>query len=54
MIKGFKSILMEEVLQKNHLLSFIIYYHRRRGGFGGGGGTLSIDCLLTAGNEGGS
>ena len=54
MIKGFKSILMEEVLQKNHLLSFIIYYHGRRGGFGGGGGTLSIDCLLTAGNEGGS
>ena len=53
MIKGFKSILMEEVLQKNHLLSFIIYYHGRRGGFGGGG-TLSIDYLLTAGNEGGS
>ena len=54
MIKGFKSVIMEEVLQKNHLLSFIIYYHGRRGGFGGGGGTLSIDCLLTAGNEGGS
>ena len=53
MIKGFKSVIMEEVLQKNHLLSFIIYYHGRRGGFGGGG-TLSIDCLLTAGNEGGS
>ena len=49
MIKGFKSVIMEEVLQKDYLLSFIIYYHGRRGGFGGGG-TLSIDCQLTAGN----
>ena len=41
---------MEEVLQKNHLLSITM-----GGGEDlGGGGTLSIDCLLTAGNEGGS
>ena len=36
MIKGFKSVIIEEVLQKNNLLSFIIYYHGRWGGFGGG------------------
>ena len=42
MIKGFKSVIMEEVLQKDYLLSFIIYYHGRRGGFGGGGEHLAL------------